>query len=60
MAVIKVEDVMGFFVGQECVCADCASKDEEASATLDEIITRDDTESSDLLYFCDRCNGQIG
>lgn len=60
MATIKVEDVIGFFVGQECVCADCASIDEEVAATRDEVITRDDTDYGIVLYFCDRCNKQIG
>jgi len=57
--VIKAEDVMGYFVGEECVCADCATKDEEATVTQNEIITRDVTENEDELYFCDRCNKQI-
>jgi len=60
MSVIKVEDIMGYFVGQECVCCDCATKEEEVEVTQSEIITIDDVEDDDELYFCDRCEKQIG
>ena len=56
---IKVEDIVGYFVGQECVCCDCIRKDEETQVAQNEIITCDDTESGDNLYFCDRCEKQI-
>lgn len=60
MGVIKADDIIGYFIGQECVCCDCASKEEEAEASLDEIITLDMVESGDEIYFCDRCKKQIG
>lgn len=59
MGVIKAEDIMGFFVDQECVCAGCVSNDEKAEATQDKIITRDAVEDGDELYFCDRCDKPI-
>ena len=58
--VIKVEDVMGYFVNEQFICYDCASQDEEQEATQDEVVIRDDIESGDNLYFCDRCNKQVG
>jgi len=57
--IIKAEDVMGYLIGEECVCIDCATKYEEAEAIQNEIITRDVIENKDELYFCDRCNKQI-
>ena len=59
MGVIKADDIMGYFVGQECVCASCVSKDEKAEATQDKIITRNVVEEGDQLYFCDRCDEPI-
>ena len=60
MGMINVEDIMGFFIGQKCVCCDCVTKDEEAELSENGIITSNDTESGDSLYFCDRCEKQIG
>jgi hypothetical protein len=60
MGVIKVEEIMGYFVGRECVCCDCATKAEEEDASQNEIITLDDVENGDNHYFCDRCTEQIG
>lgn len=59
MGVIKADDIVGYFIGQECVCCACADKKEEAEASLDEIITLDMVESGDEIYFCDRCKKQI-
>lgn len=61
MGVVKVEEIMGYFIGQQCVCCDCATKEEEETITSqNEIITLDDVERSDEYYFCDRCEKQIG
>ena len=60
MGVIKTEDIMGYFVGQACVCCECTTREEEAVVSQNEIITLDDVESGDNLYFCDRCEKQIG
>ena len=60
MAVISVEDIIGYWIGEQCVCCDCASQQEENEATQNEIITLADVESEDNLYFCDRCEKQIG
>ena len=60
MAVIRTEDIMGYFVGQECVCCDCANGQEELVVSQNEIITLNDAERGDELYFCDRCQKQIG
>lgn len=60
MGVVKVEEIMGYFIGQECVCCDCATKEEEEVVSQNEIITLDDVERGDEYYFCDRCEKQIG
>ena len=56
---IKAEDIMGFFIGQECVCTDCASKEERAGAVQGKIITRGTLENGDELHFCNRCDKPI-
>jgi len=60
MGVIKIEDIMACLVGQACVCWDCATIQEISAVTREEIITLDEVERGDALYFCDRCNEHIG
>jgi hypothetical protein len=59
MAVIKAEDVMGYIIGEQCVCWDCIDKSEKEEISQNDIITRDAVENGDELYFCDRCKKQI-
>ena len=59
MGAIKGEDVIGFFVGQKCVCVDCVSNEERVEVAQDKIITRDIVEEGDKLYFCCRCDKPI-
>lgn len=59
MAVIKVEDIMGYFIKGLCVCCECIRKDEEVGVAQSGIITLDDIERGDEIYFCDRCGEQI-
>ncbi len=60
MGVINTEDIVGYWIEQECVCRDCVSKEEAARASQDDIITAEEVDSGDNLYFCDRCKGRIG
>lgn len=59
MGVIRTEDIVGFFVGEECVCCDCIQPNEEAEVTQEEVITQRDVEDEDSYYFCDRHKGRI-
>lgn len=58
MGVIKFEEVVGFFVGRECVCCDCLHPDEGGDVTQEEVITQSQVEAEDY-YFCDRCQKQL-
>lgn len=60
MGVIKTEDIMAYFVRGRCVCCDCVNDQEEVGVSQNDIITLDDVERGDELYFCDRCQEQIG
>lgn len=60
MGVIKVDEIMGYLVGQGCVCRECATKVEEEVLSQYCIITVGDIERGDELYFCDRCEKQLG
>lgn len=59
MAIIKLEEIVGFLIGEECVCCQCLGKDEKADLTQKNIITSDVTSNGEELYFCDRCDKQI-
>ena len=59
MAVIKEEDIVGYDFGDETVCTDCVTEEEDDEAEFDEIITEDDLEKKDERVFCNRCNERI-
>jgi len=58
MSKIKADDIVGCFVGEECVCFDCLTDDEKAAMTLDKVLTSDDVDGDDV-YFCDRSGKRI-
>lgn len=59
MGVINIEDIVGYLVGQECVCYKCVNDQEEMEASENEIITIDAVESCDAVYCCNRCRKQL-
>ena len=59
MGVVKMEEIMGIRFDNEIVCCTCLIDDELMWCTADEIITYDDTQSGEVIYFCDRCKGQL-
>ena len=58
MAIIKDDDIIGYIIGEEHVCPECATLEEQREATLDTIITRNNIGNEDR-YFCDRCKKEI-
>jgi hypothetical protein len=59
MAVFKVEDIKGYCFQDEMVCTDCADREEINSLKVDEVITENEIQKGDDLYFCDRCKERI-
>ena len=61
MSVVKVEDIVGYRVEKEYVCCDCATEEEVENSVVSQeyIITSNDMENSEDLYFCDRCGKLI-
>ena len=59
MAIIKCEEIVGFFVNEQCVCCDCVQPDEELAVTQEELILQAQVEVEDNVYFCDRCQKRI-
>ena len=66
MGVVRQEDIVAYRVdpanrqGEELICSDCAKDEESENLKEDAIVTRDEVENSDDLYFCDRCKKRIG
>jgi hypothetical protein len=58
MATIKDDDVIGYLIDEEHVCKECATQEEERSATLDETITVNNADG-DTRYFCGRCKERM-
>jgi hypothetical protein len=57
MAKYEKDEIVGFHVGQEVVCDDCAEEDDREEADQKSLITAKDLEHAD--YFCDRCDKRI-
>lgn len=53
------DQILGYFIGEECVHRKCTDRDEIADLTTDEILFEDDLRSGDTRFFCDRCKEEI-
>ena len=58
MGVIKKEDVVGYWVDDKLLCIKCAEGKE--NLTQDKIVTTDEVENEENLYFCDHCHEELG
>ena len=59
MSVIKDEEIVGYFIGEECVCRNCVTDDEtEKEVTQSNLIT-DKNIGNGARFFCDRCGKEI-
>lgn len=58
MAVIKDDDIIGYFIGEKIVCRSCIGAGEKKGITADDVITEHDISAEDR-YFCDRCQKEI-
>ena len=45
MSIVKQEDIMGYEIGEQLICADCVKDDEIGGLIEDKIITRQDVEA---------------
>ena len=57
--IIENDDIAGYFLNNEVVCSDCATKEETDEATQDEIIILTKIKNDDSRFFCDRCKKQL-
>jgi len=59
MGIIKKEEIRGYRFENEIVCPDCATDAELKDLNEDEIITDNEIENGDEMYFCDRCKKEL-
>ena len=59
MAVIKEEDIKAYWDGESLLCLRCAKKLKAKELTLDDVLTRQEVEKSEDLYFRYVCKDQI-
>lgn len=57
MSIITKDEILGYVIDKQFVCADCATDDEADAADQDQIVVKDD-ESDDVIC-CDRCKHRI-
>ena len=53
MACIRVEELRGYWIGEELVCPKCILPEEVADLGLDDLLTSDEMDE-EVFYFCDR------
>ena len=58
MSIIKDDEILGYFIGEECVCRDCVTDEEEKEVTQSDLITEKDI-GNEKRYFCDRSGKEI-
>lgn len=57
---IDKDDVVGVYVDEnELVCMACLHPEELDGASADDLLTRQDIEDGERLYYCDRCKGRV-
>lgn len=59
MAEIKIEDIFGYLKGENLYCPDCAEKEDLKDFSFRDILSRNEVESEETLYFCDICEKQL-
>ena len=55
--VIKDDDILGYVLGNECVCRGCIERDELLGLSMSEVIVYGNIDGN--RYFCDRCGEAI-
>jgi uncharacterized protein with PIN domain len=56
MGVLKKEDIVAYWVGEELLCPECYSKSND---TFDNVVEESDAERKDLILVCDKCGEVI-
>jgi len=59
MEIIKNKKIRGYILDQDIVCVKCVTQEELKEVTEDQIITDDEVEKSDEMFFCNRCNKEL-
>lgn len=55
MGIVRPEDMAAYWVGRQLVCAECLRDDDD----FESVVTQDEVENSEDLYYCDRCKKRI-
>jgi hypothetical protein len=59
MAKIKREDMIGAYIGEELICVECLTEEEDQKLEENQIFTEDERDKTDDFFFCDRCKKQL-
>jgi len=57
--IIKQEDIMGYYVGEQLHCEGCMRVNKVEVVDLEKILFREAVEKDETLYFCDICKEKI-
>ena len=56
---IKYEDIAGYYVDQKLYCMECVEKEKIEIEDPESILSNDDVEKDEALFFCDQCKKKI-
>mgnify|MGYP000908177947 CR=1 FL=1 len=57
---IEKDDVVVVYVDEnELVCMTCMHPEELDGASADDVLTRQEIDDGEKLFFCDRCRGRV-
>ena len=61
MAKFNLDEVVGFYINGEFVCHQCVHPEEVENENLvmQDVVTVDDLEEDEVLFFCDRHGGRV-
>lgn len=57
MGKIEKSEIVGYEKGNEILCVDCAGEDIQEEEK--NIITKDNLEDQDHIYYCDKCKKKL-
>lgn len=58
MAIIEDAAIVGYLLGEECICRSCMNSIKWEKLSIDNLLFKNDLEDS-IRYFCDRCRKEI-
>jgi len=60
--IVKVEEILGYYIGEELVCTECIDEETEQEVTAEQIVFDHPTSGvrrEEEMGFCDQCKKRL-